>query len=126
MKLRNLALCAALLLPATACKSNDDLMEKSVVLMEGMAKAIESAGDDCGKMADALGAYVSKNEATMKDIKAQAEAIKKDPEKAKEMAKSAEKYKDRLMKASGAVMGMMKCADDPKMKTLQEKFQGLF
>lgn len=125
--IRNLLFSCALVFSATACggSSDDAFFEKTVSMMEGLAKAIESAGDDCGKMATAVGDFVKKNEGTMKELKAKGEELKKDKSKAEALAKSAEKYKDRMMKAMPAVMGMMKCQDDPKMKELQEKFDGL-
>lgn len=100
-------------------------MEKSVNMMEGLAKAVDSAGGDCGKMATAVGDYVKSNEGTLKEIKSEAEAIKKDEARAKAMAKAADKYKDRMMKAMPAMMGMAKCADDPKMKEISEELKGL-
>jgi hypothetical protein len=48
----------------------------------------------------------------MKGDKAQAEAM-------------AKKYGDRMQKVMPKLMGMMKCADDPKMKAVNEKFQGM-
>ena len=126
MKLRNLILSAAFVLSTTACGSSDeDFMEKSVVMMEGLAKSIESAGGDCGKMATSVEAFVTKNEGSMKEIKAKAEELKKDKAKAEKLMKSAEKYKDRMAKAMPAVMGMLKCADDPRMKAIEDKLKGL-
>lgn len=126
MKLRTIVLSCVFALSTTACGSSDeDFMEKSVVMMEGLAKSIESAGGDCGKMATNVEAFVSKNEGTMKDIKAKAEELKKDKAKAEKLTKSAEKYKDRMGKAMPAVMGMLKCADDPKVKAMEEKLKGL-
>ncbi|MDX2087015.1 MAG: hypothetical protein SFX73_04150 [Kofleriaceae bacterium] len=123
--IRNLLFSCALVFSATACGggSDDAFMEKSVVMMEGLAKAIGDAGEDCGKMATNVGDFVKKNEGAMKEIKAKGEAMKNDKAAAEKMAKAAEKYKDRLEKAMPAMMGMMKCADDPKMKELQDKLK---
>jgi len=125
VKLRNVVLSCALVFSAAACGGDDDFMEDTVALTEGLAKAVESAGDDCGKMASNVEAFVSKNEGKMKALKAKAEELKKDKEAAAKMRKSAEKYKARMEKATPALMGMIKCAEDPKMKELQEKFRGL-
>lgn len=126
VKLRNVMLSCALMFSATACGGSDDeFLEKSVVMMEGLAKAVESSGDDCTKMASNVEAYVNKNEGLIKELKAKGEEIKKDKSKAEKMAKSAEKYKDRMQKAMPAMMGMMKCADDPKMKAMEDKLRGL-
>jgi hypothetical protein len=121
--IRNLLFSCALVFSATACggSSDDAFFEKAIGMMEGMAKAVESAGDDCGKMATALGDFVKKNEGTLKDLKSQAEALKKDKSKAEAMAKKAEKYKDRMMKVMPVMMSMSKCSDDPKMKELEDK-----
>jgi hypothetical protein len=125
VKLRNVVLSCALVFSATACggSSDDDFMEKSIGMMEGLAKAVESADGDCGKMATNVEAFVNKNEGTMKEMKAQAEEIKKDKSRAEKMAKSAAKYADRMQKAMPAMMGMMKCSDDPKMKAMEGKLK---
>jgi hypothetical protein len=125
--IRTFLLCSVLAFSASACSKGGDeaLMEKSIGMMEDLGKAIESAGGDCGKMATSVGDYVKSHEGLIKEIKAEGEAIKKDEARAKAMAKSAEKYKDRLMKAMPAMMGMAKCADDPKMKEISEKLKGL-
>jgi len=119
-------LSAAFVLSSMACgSSDDDFMEKSVVMMEGLASSIESAGGDCGKMATSVEAFVTKNEGAMKQIKAKAEELKKDKAKAEQLKKSADKFKDRLGKAMPAVMGMLKCADDPKMKAVEARLKSL-
>lgn len=126
--IRTFLLSSVLVFSAAACGSkggDEALMEKTIGMMEGLAKAVESSGDDCGKMATAVGDYVKNNEGLLKEIKEQGEAIKKDEARAKAMAKSAEKYKDRMMKAMPAMMGMAKCAEDPKMKEITEKLGGL-
>lgn len=123
--IRNLLFSCALVFSATACGGGSDeaFMEKSVVMMEGLAKAIGDAGEDCGKMATNVGDFIKKNEGAMKEIKAKAESMKNDKAAAEKMAKAAEKYSARLEKAMPAMMGMMKCADDPKMKELQDKLK---
>ena len=35
------------------------------------------------------------------------------------------KYGPRMQKVMPAMMGMMKCADDPKMKAVQSKLDGM-
>ncbi|HVK89611.1 MAG TPA: hypothetical protein VM513_36060 [Kofleriaceae bacterium] len=121
--IRNLLFSCALVFSATACGGGSDeaFFEKTVGLMEGLAKAVESAGDDCGKMATAVGDFVKKNEGTMKELKAKGEELKKDKAKAEALAKTAEKYKDRMMKVMPVMLSMSKCSDDPKMKELEDK-----
>ena len=125
--IRTFLLCSVLAISVSACSKGGDeaLMEKSVNMIEGLAKAVDSAGGDCGKMATSVGDFVKSNQSTLKEIQAEAEAIKKDEARAKAMAKAADKYKDRMMKAMPAMMGMAKCADDPKMKEISEELKGL-
>jgi hypothetical protein len=125
--IRTFLLSTALVFSATACSKGGDeaLMEKTIGLMEGIGKAVEGAGDDCGKMATTVGDFVKSNAGTLKELKEQGEAIKKDEARAKAMAQLAEKYKDRMMNAVPALMGMAKCADDPKMKEIQDQLKGL-
>jgi hypothetical protein len=126
VKLRNLVLSCAFVFGATACGGSDDaFLEDTVKMMENLAKVVESAGDDCGKMATGLADYLSKNEGKIKSMQAKAEELKKDKSKAEKLAKSAEKYAKRMEKAMPAMMGMMKCADDPKMQEMQDKLRGL-
>ena len=126
VKVRNIVFSIALVFSATACGggSDDAFMEKSDTLMEGMAKVVEKAGDDCGKMADGLADFVKKNEGALKDMKEKAESMKKDKAAMEKMAKAGEKYKDRLAKAMPAMMSMMKCTDDPKFKEIEGKLSG--
>ena len=76
MKLQKVMLSCALVFSAAACGGSDeDFMEKSVVMMEGLAKAVESAGGDCGKMATNVEGFVTKNEGLMKELKAKGEEL---------------------------------------------------
>ena len=125
--MRALLFCTALLF-ATACssKSNEEsMMDKSVSMMEDIAKVVQSSGDDCAKMSSGVEGVYKKYEGDMKAMKEFGEKVKSDPKKAEEMAKLAAKYSARLEKVMPAMMGMMKCADDPKMKELQAKFDGM-
>lgn len=119
MKLHSFLVCVGLAL-APACSKGGDDAEKMVTMMEQMGNAVEAAGDDCGKMADGVSAVMNKYD--LAALKASAEKMKADKAKAEEMMK---KYGDRMNKAMPKFMGMMKCADDPKMKALEEKFKGL-
>jgi hypothetical protein len=123
MNLRNLLLCTALTLPFTACsKSPDAMMDTMVSMMEELGNAVDSANGDCGKMADGVQAVANKYEGDMKDMKAAADKMKGDKEQA---AKLMKKYGDRMQKVMPKMMGMMKCADDPKMKAVNDKLKGL-
>jgi len=123
MTIRNVLICAALAFAPTACsKSADDQMDKMVTIMEAMGDAVDSAGSDCGKMADNVSGVLSKYESDIKDMKGMKEKFKGDKEKAKEMMA---KYGDRMQKVMPKMMGMMKCSSDPKMKDLESKFKDL-
>ena len=122
MKIANLLLSAslsALMLAGTGCHKSDPA-EKMVAMMEDLGNAVDKAGDDCGKMADGVEAVAKKYD--LKAMKESAEKMKGDKSQAEAMAK---KYGDRMQKVMPKLMGMMKCADDPKMKAVQEKFQGM-
>ena len=116
--------CGALF--GTACKKGaDGKMEEMVTIMEEMGNAITSANGDCPKMANNLEAFANKRSDDLKELKAWADAAKNDKAQAEEMAKNMSKYQSRLEKVMPAMMGMMKCADDPKIKALNEKLKGI-
>lgn len=117
MKIRNVLILAVLAF-APACSK--DPAEQMVSMMEDLSKAVESSGADCGKMADNVEAVTKKYD--LPKLKADAEKMKGDKDKSAEMMK---KYGDRLQKAMPGMMGMMKCADDPKMKAVNEKLKGM-
>jgi hypothetical protein len=122
MKIANVLLSASLAvatLAGTGCHKSDPA-EKMVTMMEDLGNAVDKAGDDCGKMADGVEAVAKKYD--LKAMKESAEKMKGNKEQAEAMAK---KYGDRMQKVMPKLMGMMKCADDPKMKAVQEKFQGM-
>jgi hypothetical protein len=122
MKIANLLLSASLttlMLAGTGCHKADPA-EKMVTMMEDLGNAVDKAGDDCGKMADGVEAVAKKY-----DLKAMKEAAEKMKGNKDEAKKIAEKYGDRMQKVMPKLMGMMKCADDPKMKAVQDKFQGM-
>ena len=120
MKIAKLFVCASLSLGLLAGCSKDDPAEKMVKMMEDLGAAVDKAGDDCGKMADGVEAVAKKYD--LKAMKESAEKMKGDKAQAEAMAK---KYGDRMQKVMPKLMGMMKCADDPKMKAVNEKFQGM-
>jgi hypothetical protein len=121
MKIAHLFVSASLTLGllATGC-SKPDPAEKMVTMMEDLGNAVEKAGDDCGKMADGVEAVAKKYD--LKAMKESAEKMKGNKDEAEKMAK---KYGDRMQKVMPKLLGMMKCADDPKMKAVNEKFQGM-
>jgi hypothetical protein len=120
MNIRNVLICTALALAPGCSKSADSQIDQMVTMMEDMGKAIEGAAGDCTKMADSVGAVVAKYD--VKAMKEAAEKMKGDKTKAEEMMK---KYGDRMQKVMPQMMGMMKCADDPKMKELSKKLEGM-
>jgi hypothetical protein len=122
--MRNLLVTALLVLPlaAGACKKNDSeaTVEKMVSLMEDLGNVVDKSGDDCGKMADGVEAVVKKYD--LQALKASAEKIKGDKAESERLMK---KYGDRMQKVMPKMMGMMKCADDPKMKAVNDKLRGV-
>jgi hypothetical protein len=122
MNIRNALICAALAFAPGCSKSPDAMMDKMLDMMEEMGKAVESANGDCGKMATGVDGVVKKYEGDLKDMKAMSEKMKGDKAKQEELMK---KYGPRMEKVMPAMMGMMKCADDPKMKAVQAKLDGM-
>lgn len=121
MKLRNMLMLAALAVAPTACKkSADSQADQMVTMLEDMGTAVQKSGDDCGKMADAVGAVMKKYD--LKEMKKFGEDMKKDKAKSEELNK---KYGPRIQAAMPKLMGMMKCVNDPKMKDLQKQMDGL-
>jgi DNA-binding ferritin-like protein len=121
MKISNLFVSVSLSLALLGgCSKSGGGAEKMVAMMEDLGNAVEKAGDDCGKMASAVEGVANKYD--LKAMKAEAEKMKGDKKQAEEMMK---KYGPRMEKVMPKLMGMMKCADDPKMKAVNEKFQGM-
>lgn len=113
----------ALGLGTVGCKGGDDAKADQLIsIMEDIGKAVKSAGDDCGKMAEAVGPVVDKHAEEMKELKAWAESQKGDAEKSKKMM---EKYGDRMMKAAGDMMDMAKCSGDAKFEAINKKMKDL-
>lgn len=103
---------------STACKSSgQEAAEKLVTMFEELGVAIESAGDDCGKMADGVKGVLAK----YPDL----EKIKAEAEKAMGTESQAKELEARVEKAMPKLMGMMKCAGDAKMKEVEEKLKTL-
>lgn len=122
MNIRNGLICVALAFAPGCSKSPDAMMDKMLDMMEEMGKAVESANGDCAKMADGVEGVVKKYEGDLKEMKAMSEKMKGDKAKQEELMK---KYGPRMEKVMPAMMGMMKCADDPKMKAVQSKLDGM-
>jgi len=121
MNIRNLFLCGALALSMTAC-SKKDPVEKMVSMMEDLGSAVDDAKGDCGKMAEAVESVADKYKGDIDAMKSAAENAKKDKDQAKALM---EKYGDRMQKVMPKMMGLMKCADDPKMQKVSDKLKGL-
>ncbi|HEY6033443.1 MAG TPA: hypothetical protein VIV58_04265, partial [Kofleriaceae bacterium] len=108
---------------APACsKGPDAMMDKMVGMMEEMGNAVESANGDCGKMASSLEDITKKYEGDIKEMKAMGEKMKGDKDESEKLMK---KYGDRIQKVMPKMMGMMKCSEDPKMKEVQKKLDGM-
>jgi outer membrane murein-binding lipoprotein Lpp len=121
MKIRYLFLCAALTASLSACAKKDPI-DKMVSMMEDLGDAVDNANGDCGKMADAVEAVADKYKGDLPAMKEASENAKKDKDQAKKLM---DKYGDRIQKVMPKMMGMMKCADDPKMKAVSDKLKGL-
>ena len=93
-----------------------------VSMMEDLGSAVDDAKGDCGKMADALQAVADKYKDDLPAMKEAGEKAKKDKDETKKLM---DKYGDRIQKVMPKMMGMMSCADDPKMKAVNEKLKGL-
>ena len=121
MKIGNLLLCGALTLSMSACSKKDPI-EKMVSMMEDLGDAVEKADGDCGKMADGVQSVADKYKGDLESMKEAAKKAKKDKDESKKLM---EKYGDRMQKVVPKIMDMMKCADDPKMKAVNESLKGL-
>ncbi len=122
MNMRNVLICAALAVAPACSKSPDAMMDKMLDMMGEMGNAVEASGGDCGKMASGVEDVVKKYEGDLKDMKAMSEKLKGDKAKTEELMK---KYGPRMEKVMPQMMGMMKCADDPKMKEVSKRLDGL-
>jgi len=122
MNIRNLLICAALAFAPACSKGPDAMMDKMVGMMEEMGNAVESANGDCGKMASSLEDITKKYEGDIKEMKAMGEKMKGDKDETEKLMK---KYGDRIQKVMPKMMGMMKCSEDPKMKEVQKKLDGM-
>jgi hypothetical protein len=120
MKIANLFVSVSMSLALLGCSKGGGSVEKMVSMMEDLGNAVEKAGGDCGKMASGVEAVANKYD--LKAMKAEAEKLKTNEQESKKMM---EKYSGRLEKAMPKLMGMMACADDPKMKAVNEKFDGV-
>jgi hypothetical protein len=121
MTIRRLFLALALAASLSAC-SKKDPVDKLVSMMEDLGDAVDGAKGDCGKMADAVQAVADKYKGDIAAMKEAGENAKKDKDKAKDLM---EKYGDRIQKVMPKMMGMMSCADDPKMKAVSDSLKGL-
>ncbi len=118
MTIHKIFVCAALALAPACSKSSP--AEQMVSLVEEIGAAVDSANGDCGKMADAVQTVINKYD--LNALKEAAEKVKADKDKSKELMS---KYGDRMKNAMPKMMGMLKCAEDPKMKDVQAKLKGV-
>ena len=91
----------------------DQACDKSVAMMESMAKAIESNKGNCDGMGTALEKWVADNKPFMEWAKKQ----EGDAAKKKEFEEKCEpKMKAAMEKAMPAMMGAQECASNEKVK----------
>jgi hypothetical protein len=121
MNIRHVLVCAALTLSMSAC-SKKDPVEKMVSMMEDLGDAVDSAKGDCSKMADGVQAVADKYKGDLEAMKKAATEAKQDKDQRKKLM---DKYGDRMQKVMPKMMSMMKCADDPKMKAVEDSLKGL-
>lgn len=121
--IRNAVVACAALFAVPACGGDEAKAEKFISIMEEIGKAGKAAGDDCGKVADAIKPIVDKRADELKELKEWAESMKKDKDKAKALM---EKYQGRMMTAMGDVMDVsFKCMDNEKFKAVSANMKGM-
>lgn len=98
----------------------DQACDKSVAMMESMAKAIESNKGNCDGMGTALEKWVADNKPFMEWAKKQ----EGDAAKKKEFEEKCEpKVKAAMEKVMPAMMGAQECASNEKVKNAMESMQ---
>lgn len=98
----------------------DQACDKSVAMMESMAKAIESNKGNCDGMGTALEKWVADNKPFMEWAKKQ----EGDAAKKKEFEEKCEpKVKAAMEKVMPAMMGAQECASNEKVKAAMESMQ---
>lgn len=98
----------------------DQACDKSVAMMESMAKAIESNKGNCDAMGSALEKWVADNKGFMEWAKKQ----DSDAAKKKEFEEKCEpKVKATMEKVMPAMMGAQECASNEKVKAAMESMQ---
>lgn len=113
---------AALLLLGVACGGSGDAektTEEMITVLEQLGKVAKDNRDDCGKMAAGM-------EKILEDNSALFERAKKLKGSEADQKKLMEKYGDKLMAATMGLMPAMKCATDPKMAAMKEKYGSVF
>ncbi len=121
MKIRQLLLCATAALSLAACGKKTPI-DKMVSMMEDLGDAVDDAKGDCGKMADKVQAVTDKYKDDLPAMKEAADKAKHDKDQKKALM---DKYGDRIQKAAPKMMGLLQCADDPKMKALEDSLKGV-
>ena len=95
------------------------MMGKAITMFESMGKAVDAAGDDCGKLADGLNKVLDDN----KDF---IEGAKKVQDNAEMKKKGEEWMKGHMDQIMGPMMKVgtagQKCATDPKFAEFQKRF----
>ncbi len=98
------------------------MMNKALALFDGMAKAVDASGDDCGKLADGMAKVMDDN----KDFLESAKKWKDNPE----MDKKAEEWMKGKMEAMMPSMMKIgaagqKCASDAKFTEVMKRMDEL-
>ena len=122
MTIRQAMLCAAITLGLGSACSKKDPAEKMVTMMEELGNAVDSANGDCGKMADGVQAVADKYKGDIDSFKELKDKSKTDKDQQKALM---DKYGDRIQKATPKLMGLMNCANDPKMKAVGDRLKGM-
>ena len=105
--------------PAPTDAEFEAMMGKAIGMFESMGKAVDGAGDDCGKLADGLNKVLDDN----KDF---LETAKKYQDNADMKKKGEEWMKGHMDQIMGPMMKVgtagQKCATDPKFAEFQKRF----
>ncbi|MGE0547974.1 MAG: hypothetical protein AB7O24_24845 [Kofleriaceae bacterium] len=121
MKFSALVLSTLVAFTVAGCGGSKE--QRFIDNMEAMADAIDSAKGDCAKMAANLESFYNAKGEELKELKAWAASQKQDKAASEALAKQ---YAGRLEKIIPKMMGIASCADDSKVKAINEKLSGVF
>ncbi|MGE0870564.1 MAG: hypothetical protein AB7P03_18510 [Kofleriaceae bacterium] len=118
MKFSALVISTVVAFSIAGCGSKED---KFLDNMVAMADAIDSAKGDCAKMGANLESFYNSKGSELKELRAWAASQKHDKAEAEAMAKN---HADRLGKIATKMAGLAGCAQDPKVKEINQKLNG--